>query len=1555
MRPIPRVSIPPKRLQIRRNWPILRVISVPFMFLRQTSLLLAILCATAPAVAQTGAVRGPDPEFLLSQYIQDVWQTNDGLPQNSVTDLVETADGYLWFGTQEGLVRFDGDRFTVFDSRSVEAMRRSDVLALAVEPDGKTLWISTKGAGVLTYRDGVFTPVVAQGVALPQNVTRISITPDGSVWLGSIRGGIVRITPAGATLFDESNGFGGTYSGSVIRDGGGRLRVATNTGLLEVSGDSVRASEFEELKDAFISALHVDADGTMWIATGNGALYEVRPGRLIDHSDWIAGHDGYVTSMLRDGHGTMWMAHNGAGLFRVRGTLVDRFSEATGLSDNQVSDILVDSEGSLWIGTNGGGLNRLRSGLFTPFGIEEGLPHNNTYTVASTNDGTVWVGTENGLVGIRDRQVVQAIGLAEGLTDPHILSLAPANDGGIWIGTRGGGLYKWKGHLSDHYSTANGLTGDAVFALMLDEKNRLWIGTDAGVNYLEGDILRSITTDDGLTSPYPTYFASDGDGVWIATYDGGLNYWSSGQILKTITTDDGLSTNEILTVSVDEKGRVWAGGLEAGLNLIGDDGITVITTEHGLFNDTVMSAAPDAQGRLWISSNKGIFFVDMSQLDAFVRGEITSITSVAFDIRDGLRVNEAQGGQQPAVWEADDGALWYPTGSGAARIDPRQLDTARPQPTILLESLKVDGSVLDPTQHLSLPAGADRLQFHFTATELAQPSRVEFNYRVQGHRDEWISAESGREAIYSNLGPGVYTFEVTGALSNTSPEGHIASVSFEIASFFWQTTWFLVLSVLAILGLVVGFFQARIRHHQAEAAELERIVDKRTFQLREEKERVEEAKSVIEAQALKLQELDRFKTRFFANVSHEFRTPLTMIIGPLENALGGRYGQVEGRVRRQMDIMLRNALRLMRLINQLMDLSKLEAGKMQLRAGSRNIVGFLQDVMLTIAPFADRKGLELSVTSEDERMEVYYEPDKLEKVFYNLLSNAAKFTPTGGKLTIDVSSQPADEKYSEGSVLVKVSDTGRGIPAYAIPTIFDRFQQVDGSNTRQHEGTGIGLSLVKEMVTLHGGSVEVESEVGKGTTFNIVFPAGCAHLQENQIIQTGSLKFESPRMSTYAASEFGGDEQTVAANEPSEAAADAPLLLVVDDNQDVRDYVGSIISEHYRVVYAVDGVDGLEKARSESPDLILSDVMMPRMDGNELVRTLKADEDLRSIPIILVSARDTQQVKVEGLLVGADDYVPKPFNAEELLARIANLLKLRQHQMELEVLNTSLEDKVEEQLKLILNERERYEAELIEERDRAQAASRMKSTILDNMNHEFRTPLSIILGSTQVLAEEVSEELRDFTDDIQGGASRLQSTLESVCEISMLTSGLDFEKTKFSLTDEVRRSVDARRHLAEAKGLSLHVRSPRDQPVFANTDEASYARIVEILVDNGLKFTESGDVVVEIRTTETHVETRVRDTGVGIESDKLEKIFEAFAQGSEGLSRTHEGAGLGLAIAARRAEIIGAELTAESEPGKGSVFTLKVPLLAGESTEKEAEQKDSADGHGRAFGEGQAE
>ncbi|MCH7892735.1 MAG: hypothetical protein IH921_14655, partial [Gemmatimonadetes bacterium] len=370
-----------------------------------------------------------------------------------------------------------------------------------------------------------------------------------------------------------------------------------------------------------------------------------------------------------------------------------------------------------------------------------------------------------------------------------------------------------------------------------------------------------------------------------------------------------------------------------------------------------------------------------------------------------------------------------------------------------------------------------------------------------------IEVGTRRAAFYTNLDPGAYTFRVRASNNDGVWNEEGAAVSFYLKPFFYQTTWFRLLCVLGLLLLALTGYRMRIKEMKARQRQLERLVDERTRDLRlakehveQEKDKVEQAKEVIEAQAEKLRELDRFKTRFFANISHEFRTPLTMIIGPLENALQGHLGVLSDKMRHQGEIMLRNALRLMRLINQLLDLSKLEAGKMSLQAQPRNIVKFIEGILETFTPFAEKKNLRLRFHADHDELDLYFEPDKFEKVFFNLFSNAAKFTPEGGELAVTITEHAPDEAYPEGSVEVQVRDTGRGIPEKDLPYIFDRFHQVDGSNTREHEGTGIGLALVKEMIELHGGRVSVESEVGVGTAFTIVLKKGNAHLKQAYLV-----------------------------------------------------------------------------------------------------------------------------------------------------------------------------------------------------------------------------------------------------------------------------------------------------------------------------------------------------------------------------------------------------------------------------------------------------------------------
>ncbi len=449
----------------------------------------------------------------------------------------------------------------------------------------------------------------------------------------------------------------------------------------------------------------------------------------------------------------------------------------------------------------------------------------------------------------------------------------------------------------------------------------------------------------------------------------------------------------------------------------------------------------------------------------------------------------------------------------------------------------------------------------------------------------------------------------------------------------------------------------------------------------------EQARSTIEEQANKLIEMDQVKSRFFANISHEFRTPLTLIIGPLEDCLSGSDNPSQS----QLEVMLKNCRRLLRLINQLLDIARLEAGGMALSVKNGNLTQFIRSIVSSFAPYAERNGISLQMNADASDVEMCFDDEKLEKVLSNLLSNALKFTARGGKVHVDCT---LNTDGQDKSVHVTVKDTGHGIPKGELPYIFDRFRQVDGSSTRAHEGTGIGLALVKDLVTLHGGHIDVHSEPGFGTEFTVILPCDLGPsentgVQEGEVetsaangVLTDELKNELSGLEHYFVSQSGDTPPDKPFSDS--APSDKSTVLVIDDNPDIRSYLEHCLTPHYDVIQARDGAEGLQIARGSTPDLIICDIMMPKMDGYELCKALKADKQLNHTPLIFLTAKASRDMKVEGLQAGADDYIAKPFNARELLARVGNLILLRQQQRELKDLNENLEEKVKEQLESIL-------------------------------------------------------------------------------------------------------------------------------------------------------------------------------------------------------------------------------------------------------------------------------
>ena len=583
------------------------------------------------------------------------------------------------------------------------------------------------------------------------------------------------------------------------------------------------------------------------------------------------------------------------------------------------------------------------------------------------------------------------------------------------------------------------------------------------------------------------------------------------------------------------------------------------------------------------------------------------------------------------VFHADGNNVWYTGMHGIIQYNLLQKAAEPVDFSCFISRVYVGDSLL--RQHQSSAATNsviayrdNDLVFEFSSPLYQEEDLKEYQYRLLGFDEDWSNWSAGTRKEYTNLREGQYTFELR-ARNGFGEAGLPAYYQFAVQPPWYRTWAAYLLYGLGALLLVSGISYWRSRSLQAENVRLESIVEKRTQQ--------------ISKQAEELRELNEVKSRFFANISHELRTPLTLILGPVKDLLGMEQGERE---QQRLRIIHNNTKRLLRLINQLLDLSRIEEGKLDLKAAQGNFVPFLHGLVMSFESFARQKNTTLHFIASDDPILLYYDPDKMEQVVVNLLANALKFTPDGGVVTTSVD--------REGNrVVVRVKDTGIGIHAEQLPHIFDRFYQADNSDTRAFEGTGIGLALTKDLVELHGGSIAVESTYGKGTVFTVYLQTGSAHLDKKQLVSLMSEKTNSPHQDLEATIPTGIG--------PTAKKGQAQQVLIVDDNREMREYIRLQLEEEFSLLEAGDGEEGWEQALQYTPDLIISDVMMPRVGGYDLCKRLKNDVRTSHIPVILLTAKAGIDEKLKGLSLHADDYLVKPFHAKELKLRISNLIASR--------------------------------------------------------------------------------------------------------------------------------------------------------------------------------------------------------------------------------------------------------------------------------------------------------
>jgi signal transduction histidine kinase/ligand-binding sensor domain-containing protein/DNA-binding response OmpR family regulator len=1207
----------------------------------------------------------------------------DGLSQNAVSAIVQDRRGFMWFGTKDGLNRYDGYQFVVFrhDPFDSTSISDSEITTLFEDSRGH-LWIGTRGAGVNRFdRASERFVRIASGPA--RTVTSIAEDSLGGIWVGTAGEGLFRLTPneSGAVTTErfvhaatDSSSPSNDRVHAVLVDRQGVLWVGTESGLDRRSpatrGGFTRYAAGTNkplgLIDTRISALVEDAHGRLWIGSvpGVSVLDSARTRMQHYYHRYRTYRYGWgeARGLVDDRAGRIWVS-TASELMRLDPStgafsyLRHEPGNPESINSNLPTAIYRDRSDVLWVATNGFGINihDPKANRFQTFRRPEDRPHRHTgfsvYTVFEDVSGTLWI--DAGLL----YQWNRATGAFRSFeTTPNrpddfgntgVWGLVEDPPGFLWAATYRG-LYhydvatgRYRQYRYDPGDSA-GLPEEMVYDVFRDRDGVIWAVTENFLARLDDarrgrfDVWRHKEHPTTGQWIFPSTIQDAHGSLWLGSDQGVVRFDPRTRSFRRYRHDprqpESISHDAVRAILPDPSSPhrfLWIGTAGGGLNRLDIDSGTFVhfTERDGLPNNVVYGVLADRSGHLWLSTNKGL-----SRFDPESRQFRN------YDADDGLQSNEFNSG---AAFRSRSGELFFGGIYGFNYFRPEDIEDNPHVPAVAItgfrrgnryESVRDTGTVLratiSETDTLRLSYRDAVLTFEFAALEYSAPAKNRYAYRMVGFNDEWFESGSVRAATYTNLPPGRYRFEVRASNNDGVWNTRGTSLSILILPPWWRTWWayslYAVLAVVALVGL--------------RRYELNRLRLKSRLEI----ERVE---------GEQLRELDRARSRLFANVSHEFRTPLTLTIGPLDDLRSGIHGPLSAAAIEQVDLARRNAGRVLGLINEILELARAESGRETVRARRLDLGAFVSTVGRTFLPLAERKTIAYDIQVPPEQTVVYGDPEHLDRALSNLLSNAFKFTPDGGTVRVTVTAD-------DGAAHIAVRDSGPGIPGVDLPRIFDRFHRARTAGTQP--GTGIGLALARELVVLHGGSIAAESEEGFGSTFTVTLRRGRAHFAPEHVVDDETALTWAPRpVEALPTSTLSSPDSEVDTTGDDATGGDVTTVLVVDDNDEVRAYVRQHLASRYRVLEAVNGEQGLDLARRRLPDLVLSDVMMPVMDGYALCRALKSDPDTDFIPVILLTARAEGEDRLTGLRERADDYLTKPFDVRELLARIENVVATR--------------------------------------------------------------------------------------------------------------------------------------------------------------------------------------------------------------------------------------------------------------------------------------------------------
>ncbi len=1192
--------------------------------------------------------------------------SQDGLSSNTVFTAIQDSAGYMWFGTQDGLNRYDGYAFAVYRPSESEEKSNSpaSVHIRSLHIDSKAiLWIGGD-EGVTRYEEKHNTfenfQLITDGAR--QYVSAISETKDGQIWACLLNGKCFVYNQQLNSFKEVHIEAGITNIGTLyaIEDG---FLVGSDFGLYHLNTSSLKMSEIKLLNSSFaVNQVTRSHDGTFWIASsGEGILHIDNKFKLIKqykhevfNSNSLCNNN--VRSLCFDNNGKLWIGtFVGLSIFDLATNHFENhfeeFSRPYALTQNSVRTIIKDRDNGMWLGTFFGGVDyyhpaNIKFDLLNQNGGNLSLSDNVVSAIKEAPNGNIWILTNDKGLNYWDRKNNKIQFITHDEKDPssissnNLKSVIYTNAQNLLIGTHDLGLNYYNPRTKKNIVFKNkGAKGDIpnnnVYALLKDSHSNIWVGTWKGLCKFNERTLsfaqhNTDSKGNALSSELISYLYEDSRGrIWIGTFNGLNIFYPEKNLFETFKIDSSANLNllndDITCVYEDTKGRIWI-GTRKGLHLFDEleRNFKNITTKDGLASNIIYGVLEDDNNNLWISSNNGL---------SCYNTKTKRIRN--YGIKDGIQASQFN---NYSFCKTSDGLLLFGGINGLTIFDPNKVEETPFNSNVIFTYFKLFNNVIQPgdssgileqgishTKKITLKHNQNVFSIGFAAINYIGSNNIVYKYKLEGYDQEWREAESGRNAYYSNLQPGNYTFKVIAEDIDDNSDINETSLTIEILTSWWQSTIAYILYLaLFILLIMVSYKLIRERIRTQNQLRLE-ILEKH-----------------------QITEVNKMKLQFFTNISHEFRTPLTLIISPLQKIIE-RKGADEW-LNRQHETIYKNARRLINLIDQLMDFRKSELGQLRLNTAPGDIVSYINEIYLSFALAASQNNIVYTFDSEEPKIDCLFDRSYIEKIAFNLLSNAFKFTPDGGTVGIKL--------YIEDEWLVfEVKDTGKGIPPEKISLIFERFYRIDEASSKT--GSGIGLALTKRLVELHHGSIAVVGEINKGSTFTVRLPLNSEVYESNEVNYEQSTvqeHIELPITDVAISKSKLEDEQNIDEKE---------LILLVDDNTDISSYIKESLSYEYKIKLVSNGKEALEFLMNEEPSLIISDIMMPVMDGLSLCKTLKQSVKTCHIPIILLTAKTSVDDQIEGLHLGADDYMAKPFEMNLLEAKVHNLIKTRKRLKEL--------------------------------------------------------------------------------------------------------------------------------------------------------------------------------------------------------------------------------------------------------------------------------------------------